>query len=131
MNYLLDTHTFIWAVQNNDKLPMNIKKIINDYNNDVFISTVSLWEIELKHLKNPKAMPFSAKNILSIFAIADFKLINISAKQILCLEDIVNQGIHRDPFDHFLMATACAEKMTFISHDDSVAKYDHVDVLHY
>lgn len=131
MNYLLDTHTFLWAILNDDKLPLNIKKIINDYDNDVFVSMVSLWEIELKHLKNPKLMPFSVENILPIFSIADFKIINISTRQLLNLKDIVRQGIHRDPFDHFLMATAYAEKMTFISHDDSVAKYEHVDVLHY
>ena len=32
--------------------------------------------------------------------------------------------IHRDPFDRLLIATALAEKMTLITVDENIAKYD-------
>jgi PIN domain nuclease of toxin-antitoxin system len=48
MKYILDTHTLIWSVQDTKKLSKKAKSIIIDSSNDIFVSTVSFWEIALK-----------------------------------------------------------------------------------
>ena len=48
MKYLIDTHTFIWAISDTDKLSKNALELIKNFDNDVFVSVVSFWEISLK-----------------------------------------------------------------------------------
>ena len=48
MKYLIDTHTFIWAVSDTRKLSDNVHSIITNIENDVFVSVISFWEIALK-----------------------------------------------------------------------------------
>lgn len=45
MNLLLDTHTFIWFINGDKKLPKQLINKIKDIENRVFISVASLWEI--------------------------------------------------------------------------------------
>lgn len=48
MKYLIDTHILIWLAVSPEKVPKNILDIIENPLNDIFISTVSLWEIAIK-----------------------------------------------------------------------------------
>ena len=53
MRLLLDTHTLIWALQDNPKLPNDIRSMIVDLDNQIFVSVISIYEIALKHDKYP------------------------------------------------------------------------------
>jgi PIN domain nuclease of toxin-antitoxin system len=48
MRYLLDTHTVIWYLDNSRRLPPRTEEIIDDDNNRVYISSISLWETAIK-----------------------------------------------------------------------------------
>ncbi len=48
MKLLLDTHTFLWFVNDNPKLSDHLKDIIEDTNNVSYLSIASLWEISIK-----------------------------------------------------------------------------------
>jgi len=48
MQYLLDTHTLIWFIDNNKMLSSRAAKEIINMKNDCFISIASLWEIAIK-----------------------------------------------------------------------------------
>ena len=45
MNYLLDTHAFLWYVDGNLMLPLKIRQVIQNPETAKFLSIVSLWEI--------------------------------------------------------------------------------------
>lgn len=49
MNLLLDTHILIWALNEDSMLPAKAKEMILDPGNAVYYSTVSIWEIAVKH----------------------------------------------------------------------------------
>ena len=49
MKYLLDTHIFIWSLVNTSKLSKQIKLILSDTNNKIFVSAVTFWEISIKY----------------------------------------------------------------------------------
>jgi PIN domain nuclease of toxin-antitoxin system len=48
MRLLLDTHAFIWSLSDTDRLPKSVGEAIADTDNDVFVSSVSFWEISIK-----------------------------------------------------------------------------------
>ena len=49
MRYLLDTHTILWCTNRRDnKLSQKAEEIITNQQNDIYISSVSLWEIAIK-----------------------------------------------------------------------------------
>ena len=131
MELLLDTCTLLWAISDSDKLPKEIKKMIDDEKNTVFISIASKWEIEIKHQKNPSTMPFTAVDVENEIVLTDIRDLNIRVEYLNELKNIVSQGIQKDPFDHLLLATAKNEGMTLLTHDENVAKYQGVNVLFY
>lgn len=48
MKYLLDTHTLIWNFEADPKLPLHLRDIIDNPDNDIFVSLASLWEMTIK-----------------------------------------------------------------------------------
>ena len=48
MKYLLDTHAVIWHCDDSPELSKNVKKIIDNPKNEIYISSVSLWETVIK-----------------------------------------------------------------------------------
>jgi PIN domain nuclease of toxin-antitoxin system len=48
MRVLLDTHAFIWWVMNHSQLSDTARACIADSDNNVFLSTASVWEIVIK-----------------------------------------------------------------------------------
>ena len=49
MNFLLDSHTLLWAILDRKKLSSKVIKILEDSTNEVFVSSVTFWEISLKY----------------------------------------------------------------------------------
>ena len=60
MKVLLDTHIALWAVLKTDSLSQAAKDILLSEDNEVFYSVISLWEVSLKHMINPRNMEVSA-----------------------------------------------------------------------
>ena len=52
MRYLLDTHTFYWCDHDPAKLSAAVAAVLLDPANDVFISTINIWEVVVKSALN-------------------------------------------------------------------------------
>lgn len=48
MELLIDTHTVIWFITEDKKLPTNTKRIIEDVENKCYVSIATYWEIAIK-----------------------------------------------------------------------------------
>jgi PIN domain nuclease of toxin-antitoxin system len=48
MSFLLDTHTFLWFLEGNEKLSKKALVKMLDVNKKCYISIASLWEITIK-----------------------------------------------------------------------------------
>jgi PIN domain nuclease of toxin-antitoxin system len=48
MRYLLDTHTLLWYLDDDVRLPANVKSFIEDPGNDILINMTSFWELAIK-----------------------------------------------------------------------------------
>ncbi len=48
MQYLLDTHSFLWFINGDEQLSDKARWYIEDPNNDGYISIASFWEMSIK-----------------------------------------------------------------------------------
>ncbi|MBW2261351.1 MAG: type II toxin-antitoxin system VapC family toxin, partial [Deltaproteobacteria bacterium] len=49
MKILLDTCTFLWIIWDAKELSKKARELYADPGNEIYLSTVSCWEISLKH----------------------------------------------------------------------------------
>ncbi len=112
MRLLLDTHTLIWWLANNNSLREEAKKEIAEANNQVFVSAASAWEIAIKKsigkLKAPNDLADQIEN-------KRFTPLAIDINHALAVEELPLH--HQDPFDRILIAQAMYEQLTIVTRD--------------
>lgn len=123
MKILLDTHTLIWALEDSYRLPNKIKEMIIDENNTIYASVISLWEIAIKHKKNPKIIPFSAEEIREYSQKAGYIFLSLSVTNIEAFESLSFTN-NTDPFDQMLISQSESNNMLFLTHDKKIAEFN-------
>lgn len=121
MRYLIDTHVFIWFVENSPNLPQTIIDLIEDENSDIFISIVSLWEISIKNSMGK--LPLNRKFEEVIDVLNDNLIQILPLKFAHTLENNQLPFHHRDPFDRIIVSQAIVENIDFISADAAFDNY--------
>lgn len=127
MNLLLDTHILIWALNDDPKLPEKAKEMILDKDNTVYYSSVSVWEISIKHANHPDNVEFTGKELSQFCQEAGLLPLEMRDKHVFALETITraeDAPPHHDTFDRMLIAQAKAENMSFITHDALLPYYE-------
>ena len=122
MRCLLDTHAIIWLAENSYKLPLKIKEIIRQSENEIYISSVSLWEIAIKMNLDKLDLDFTLGELLIAVKENDFCVLQIEDDYLKNLSEL--PFLHKDPFDRLLISTALAEDLTIITIDENIQKYD-------
>lgn len=117
--YLIDTHIFVWAMEESKLLPKSIKNKIIDPNNEIFVSVASIWEIVIK--RNLKKIRI-AFDIETSIGKAGIQVLAIETSHALKTEKLPPH--HKDPFDRMLVAQAIVEKLIIITLDEKIKKYD-------
>ncbi len=56
MRILLDTHILLWAIAGDSQLSQEAIKLITDEENELYYSTASVWEVQIKHNAKPDKM---------------------------------------------------------------------------
>ena len=134
MKVLLDTHLLLWTLMDFSKLPEKARKIINDVNNEIYYSIISLWEIELKRVNNPVIFPYTAEVIEKIcHEKTDFHLLQLTQESIYQLDKLQRPESvprHKDPFDRMLICQALAKRdMLFLTHDSLLGDYNVSNII--
>jgi len=122
MNYLLDTHTAIWALDDKAKLSEKAKAIIDDVSISLCVSIISAWEIAIKTSIGKLNFVGGSEFFLGEMQKNGLELLNIKGSYIKYVETL--EFHHRDPFDRLLISTALAEDLTIITIDENIQKYD-------
>ena len=119
MNILLDTHVLIWALEDNPTLSDEAAKAIITPANVVFVSSVSLWEISIKKQMGKLETPDNLQEEIRLHRFTPLNIAYDHAELAGKLPDI-----HKDPFDRMLIAQAVIEKLTLVTRDEGIARYD-------
>jgi PIN domain nuclease of toxin-antitoxin system len=119
---LIDTHVFIWYIQNSERLPSSVATLINAGGNEILFSIASIWEMAIKQStgKLNLGVPYIGF-IEEQMRLNNIELLPISLNHIELV--ITLPFHHRDPFDRILIAQAIAEDILLISADSVFALY--------
>lgn len=119
MNLLLDTHVFLWAVDDAPQLSTAARAAITDGNNLVFVSAATAWEIAIKKAIGKLSLPQG--NYLDELQVHRFTPLDITTEHALAVENLPHH--HKDPFDRLLIAQAQVEKLVFVTGDARIKQY--------
>lgn len=122
-SYLLDTHIFLWSLDEAKRLTKVVAQILKDPRKHIFVSVATAWEISIKQQKGKLTLKTT---LGECFRKSNFEILEIKLPHILQLENLPPH--HKDPFDRMLVAQAIAERLTIITQDEKIQKYD-VSVL--
>ena len=122
MKYLLDTHVVIWYFENSAELPKKIEQLIDDPENSIYIPAASLWEIAIKMSLGKLDLQLKLEDLLEIIRSRDFNILQIDDEYLR--ELYLLPFIHKDPFDRLIIATALAERLTIMTIDENIQKYN-------
>jgi PIN domain nuclease of toxin-antitoxin system len=119
MNIILDTHVLIWALENNPALSDKAAEKIINAENMVFVSAASVWEIEIKRSMGKLIAP---NNLIEEIKRHRFTPLPMTMEHAELAGKLPH--IHKDPFDRMLVAQAVYEKLTLVTRDEWIGKYD-------
>lgn len=117
---LIDTHTLLWFLNNESKLPPSVRQQIEN-TEFVFVSIASIWEIAIK-VNIGKLTLLSPMETIQLNMVAlNIQELPISFEDAKCY---VNLPLHhRDPFDRILIAQAISHSLPIASADVAFDAY--------
>ena len=118
MNLLLDTHTLIWVFDSNPTLSEAARDAIADGENEVFVSSVTAWEIAIKRGLKKLVLKGDYRSGMKLYR---FTPLPISTDHALAVEHLPQH--HSDPFDRLLIAQAQLEGLTLVTRDERFDDY--------
>lgn len=126
MRLLLDTHVFLWLLAEPDRLGEHIGSL-EDPSNELLLSAASSWEIAIKTQLGRLHLPEDPKRFVPdrMRAIGAEPL-PIEHNHALAVGEL--PPLHRDPFDRILVAQARGLRLTIVTADVNIARYE-VDTL--
>ena len=123
MKYLLDTHTFLWSILDTKQLPKKVKSEIKNKNNEIFVSSISLWEIAIKiRLKKLELRGIKMEELKDLLEEMDFMTIAMTAEDSVGYCNLAEET-HKDPFDRMLIWQCINRNLTIISKDSEFKKF--------
>ena len=124
MRLLLDTHVFLWGLNEPDRISRAASAAIASPQNRCFVSLASLWEIAIKARKGQLTAQDDLPALIE--ASSHLRLLQITPEHAWRVRRLPR--LHGDPFDHLLISQALCEEMTLVTHDRAMRDYG-VDVL--
>ena len=122
MKLLLDTHVFLWFINGDSQLPAQISQQIQDVNNNVYLSVISVWECTIKYQLGKLPLPESPEIYLPKQRIRhQIDTLSIDEGTITELKNL--PPLHRDPFDRLLICQARQHNLTFVTFDAVILNY--------
>ena len=120
MRLLLDTHVLLWWLADDLKLTRVSRAIIANPDNEVLVSSVSLWEISIKAALG--RIEVELDDLEAAIARNGFRPLPIGFRHALTAGRL--RPVHRDPFDRMLVAQASVEELRIVSHDRVFERYN-------
>jgi PIN domain nuclease of toxin-antitoxin system len=118
MRLLLDTHVYLWWLQDHPTLSAGARELIVSAN-EVYISSASIWEASIKAAIGK--LDVDVEDLVNEIERSGFRELPISAKHAAKVRTLPN--IHHDPFDRLLVAQAICEPLKFLTHDSKLKAY--------
>ncbi|MGC1954958.1 MAG: type II toxin-antitoxin system VapC family toxin [Gammaproteobacteria bacterium] len=122
MNFLLDTHAFLWWVNDAPELSTNANAYLAEPRNEVFFSLASVWEMAIKLSIGKLKLAEPLENfVIEQLQRNGFRQLGISFQHVIGVASLPFH--HRDPFDRLIIAQALAERLPVLTADRTFDAY--------
>ncbi len=123
---ILDTCAILWLAQGGDQLSETVRQRING-EPAVYVSAISGFEIGIKHQKGKLELPARPPDWFGvILEHHDLQVLPLDLS--ICIRATELPGIHNDPCDRMIIATAEHHRMPVVTADPIFQQYG-VEVL--
>ena len=126
---ILDTHIWVWFVQNDVQLTKKHQQLLKNYEDEgLGVSIVSCWEVAKLVEKNRLILPLPINEWLEIaLAYPGIQLLNLTLP--IIVDSTQLKGFHKDPFDQVIVATARIFGCPLLTVDQKILSYSDVETL--
>ncbi len=122
MKFLLDTCTFLWLTKGSKELSPKAVDAFANPKNEVYLSAVSAWEINVKYRLGKLSLPLSPDKF-----IPKERKRHMIARLDLSEHDTLHlcklPTPHKDPFDRMLVCQAIEHSLTILTPDPLITQY--------
>lgn len=131
---LLDTHVFIWLINDTGDLTRDVRQIVDRAaaNRRVVVSVIAIWEIATLVRKDRLQLGNPTREWVGRALSHPGLAVHPLTPEIAVGSNELPRGIHGDPADRIMIATARALDATLVTRDKTILDYGargHVDVL--
>ncbi|PSB14881.1 PIN domain nuclease [filamentous cyanobacterium CCP1] len=126
---ILDTHIWIWWVDDNSRLSRRLQELLLAYqSNGLGVSIFSCWEVAKLVEKDRLNLSLSIDEWLNTaLAYPGIQLLELTVPIVIQATQL--QGFHNDPADQIIVATAQIYDCPLLTLDAKIMNYPHVQVL--
>jgi PIN domain nuclease of toxin-antitoxin system len=120
---LIDTQCWLWLQASPERLSAEVLALLENAATDLILSAASSWEIAIKYALGKLPLPEPpSRYVPSRIAASGTRGLAIEHAHTLRVAELPPH--HRDPFDRLLIAQAQVEKLTLLTVDRQLARYD-------
>ena len=123
MKLLLDTHVWLWMQAAPSRLSESTVELLEDLQNQVFLSAASSWEIAIKYSIGRLSLPVAPMDYVTS-RMAQSGTLGLPVQHRHALNVATLPAHHGDPFDRLLVSQAQLENLTLITTDRQLDAYD-------
>ncbi len=128
MKLLLDTHIFLWLIDDDKRLSEQYRQAIQNPNNEKFLSVVSIWECVIKYQIGKLDFPSSPETYLPKERRKHLiKTLTVDENSIAQLVKL--PLLHKDPFDRLIIAQALQHELIIMTEDKLILAYRDLRLL--
>ncbi len=128
MKFLLDTHIWLWSLLEPVKLKKNVIEVLQNPQNELFLSPISIWEtLILAEKQKIKLIPSAQEWIEAV--LKQTPVIEMPLSNAIALKSRLIVLPHQDPADRFIAATAWEHNLTLITMDENIRKSTQIKIF--
>ena len=117
MRLLLDTHIWLWALLDPERLTARVREALQAPENELWLSPISVWEATMLAERGRIVVTSDVQGWVRALldalprreAALTFEVALMSRRLALA---------HQDPVDRFIAATACVHELTLVTADE-------------
>ena len=121
MHILLDTNYLLWALGQPTRLSDSIRATLENPENEILFSAVSIWEISIKAALRRDDFNAEPHAISRAARMAGFSALPVSIDDAASVVRLPQY--HRDPFDRLLVAQAMEQPARLLTADAVLVRY--------
>jgi PIN domain nuclease of toxin-antitoxin system len=121
VNLLVDTRLLLRAAGELEKLSLSARQVLEDSTSQLWFSATSLWEIAIKRGLGRADFRVEPRRLRRGLIDNGWHELAISSEH--AVATLALPPLHKNPFDHMLVAQPQVEGFTLVTSDELVARY--------